>query len=248
MRAFFTLWRKELASYFLSPIAYVVTIFFLVTMGYIFWFLCSVLADGAAATGVLALFFASPFFWMVMLVIVPVLTMRLLAEEKRAGTIETLLCAPVSDAAVVLAKYAGVLAFYVFMWLPTISYVFVLKHFSSVMAPIDWGPLAGGYLGALMVGALYLAIGVLCSAVTSNQIIAAVLCFAAIGVLFFSGFLEYIGHSDTARAVGSYISSYSHMYDLSRGAVDSRPFVFCLSGVALALFAAVKVVESRQWK
>jgi ABC-2 type transport system permease protein len=248
MRAFFTLWRKELSGYFLSPIAYVVTIFFLVTMGYIFWFLCSVLADGANGIGVMNLFFASPFFWMVMLVIIPILTMRLLAEEKKAGTIETLLCAPVTDTAVVLAKFAGALSFYIFMWLPTLAYVFVLNKFSAVMAPVDFGPLMGGYLGALLVGALYLAIGLLCSALTSNQIIAAVLCFSAVGILFFSGFLEYIGHTETARDIGRYISSYTHMFELSRGAFDTRPLVFYLSGIAFALFATVKVMGARQWK
>ena len=248
MRSFFTLWRKELAGYFLSPIAYIVTIFFLVTMGYIFWFLCSVLADGAAGVTVMGLFFASPFYWMVMLVIVPVLTMRLLAEEKRSGTIETLLSAPVSDGAVVLAKYAGVLTFYVFMWVPTIAYIFVLRQFSSSMSPVDWGPVAGGYLGAFLIGAFYLAIGLLCSSMTSNQIIAAVLCFTAVAVSFFTGFLEYVGHSETARDIGRYVSAYTHMVDFSRGALDSRPLVFYVSGIACALFVSVKILESRHWK
>lgn len=248
MRALLTLWRKELAGCFLSPIAYVVTIFFLAVMGYIFWFLASVLAGGPGGVTVLHLFFASPFFWMVLLVVVPVLTMRLLAEEKRSGTMETLLCAPISDTAVVLAKYLGVLTFYIAMWLPTISYLFVLRRFSAVMAPLDPAALATGYLGVLLVGAFYLAMGVFCSALTSNQIIAAIMTFALTSLAFFAGFLEVVGRTDLQREVGAYISSYTHIYDFSRGVLDSRPIVFYLTGTALFLFAAVKAVEARRWK
>lgn len=248
MRTFLTLWRRELAGCFLSPIAYVVTIFFLAVLGYIFWFLASVLADGPGGVTVLHLFFASPFFWMVLLVVVPVLTMRLVAEEKRSGTMETLLCAPVTDAQVVLAKYAGVLSFYVAMWIPTLCYVFVLRRFSAVMAPPDLQALATGYAGVLLVGAFYLSMGLFSSALTSNQIIAAILCFALTSLTFFAGFLETLGHSEGVRRIGAYVSSYTHVYDFSRGVLDSRPVVFYLTGTAFFLFAAIKVVGARRWK
>jgi ABC-2 type transport system permease protein len=248
MKGFLILWRRELAASFLSPIAYIVMMFFLAVMGYIFWFLASVLADGPGGVTALHLFFASPFFWMVLLVIVPVLTMRVLAEEKRSGTIETLLCAPVSDTAVVLAKYAGVLAFYVAMWLPTLSYLHVLHRFSAVMAPVDPACVATGYLGVLLVGAFYLSIGVFASALTSNQIIAAITAFALTGVFFFTGFLEVAGHGETLRRIGAHVSSYTHLYDFSRGVIDSRPIAFYLLGTAFFLFAAVRVVGSRRWK
>ncbi len=248
MSALLTLWRKELAGCFLSPIAYVVTILFLSVLGYIFWFLAGVLAEGPGGVGVLHLFFASPFFWMVLLVVVPVLTMRLLAEEKRSGTMETLLVAPVTDATVVTAKFLGVLSFYVAMWLPTLAYLYVLRRFSSVMAPIDPAALAGGYLGVLLVGAFYLSIGVFCSALTSNQIIAAIATFTVTGLFFFTGFLEVMGHSPEVRQVGAYLSSYTHMYELSRGVLDSRVVVFYLSGIAFFLFAATRVVGARRWK
>lgn len=248
MSAFLTLWRKELTGYFLSPIAYIVTIFFLVVMGAIFSLLVSVLAEGPAGVTVMNLLFGSPFFWMTMLVIVPVLTMRLIAEEKKSGTIETLMTAPVSDTAVVLAKYAGALSFYAIMWLPTATYVFVLQRFSALMAPIDLGPMAGGYLGALLVGMFYLAIGLFCSSLTSNQIVAAITSFAAMIVLFLGGLLDYVAHQELARAISQHLSSYAHMLEFSRGQIDSRPVVFYLSGTALMLFATVKVLESRRWK
>lgn len=248
MNGFVTLWRKELTGYFLSPIAYIVGIFFLVVMGSIFTLLVSVLAEGPAGVTVMNLLFGSPFFWMTMLVIIPVLTMRVFAEEKRSGTMETLLTAPISDAAVVLAKYVGALSFYIAMWMPTAVYVLVLRQFSAAMAPIDLGPMAGGYLGALLVGMFYLSIGVLCSALTTNQIVAAIISFAAMLLIFLTGLLDFVAGGETVQALSAYLSSYSHMLDFSRGSIDSRPIVFYLTGTSLMLFATIKVVESRRWK
>ena len=248
MSTFFTLWRKELSGYFLSPIAYVVTIFFLAIMGIVFWLLASALVDGPAGISVMNLLFATPFFWMVILVVVPVLTMRLIAEEKKSGTLETLLTAPVTDVAVVLAKYCGAVSFYVVLWLPTFSYIFILRKFSSVVAPIDLGPMLGGYVGAFLVGLFFIAVGLFCSALTSNQIVAAIMTFSLVGGLFFAGMFQYVSHSEWVKDLSTYISCYSHMSEFSRGAIDTRPIVFYLSGAAFMLFATVKVVESRKWK
>jgi len=248
VKGFLPLWFKELTGYFLSPVAYVVAIVFLTVMGGIFSLLVSVLADGPAGITIMNLLFGSPFFWMTMLVVVPALTMRLMAEEKRSGTIETLLTAPVSDAAVVLAKYAGALSFYALMWLPTAAYVIILRQFSSMMAPVDLGPMAGGYLGAMLIGMFYLAIGLFCSALTSNQIVAAFLSFALMIGFFLAGLLDFVAYGNTLSALSRALSSYQHMLDFSRGAIDTRPVVLYLSGTALMLYATVKVVEARNWK
>ncbi|HEY8240853.1 MAG TPA: ABC transporter permease, partial [Kiritimatiellia bacterium] len=169
-------------------------------------------------------------------------------EEKRSGTFETLLTAPVGDTAVVLAKYAGAVGFYIILWVPTLAYAFILREFSSVMAPIDLGPMFCGYLGALLVGLLFLAIGLFCSAVTSNQIIAAIMAFSLMGLLFFAGLLPYVAHDELLRKVAAHISSYEHMYEFSRGTIDTRAVVFYLTGTALMLFATIRVVEARKWK
>lgn len=248
MRSFLLIWRRELTAYFFSPLAYVVMIFFLIIMGYSFWFLASLLAGGPAGISVMNELFGSFFFWMPMLIVAPVLTMRLLAEEKRTGTIETLLTAPVGDAAVVLGKYAGALSFFVVMWLPTAAYVFVLHRFSAESAPVDFGPLLAGYLGTLLVGAFYLSLGVFCSAITGNQIIAAMASFALLAVIFFAGLLGDSTQNEILRQVCDHISSVKHMRDFSRGAIDSRPVVFHLSGSALMLFLAIRVLDSRHWK
>ena len=248
MNAFLTLWRKEVGSYFLSPIAYVVTIFFLVVMGFSFWMMASALVQGPTGVTVMNELFASFFFWLTLLIVVPVLTMRLISEEKKAGTIETLMTAPVSDVAIVLAKFAGVLTFFILMWLPTLLYVLVLKEFSSSMAPIDMGPILGGYLGAFLVGSFYLAIGLFCSSVTSNQIVAAIMCFALITVAFFAGFMSFLAQTDLVKNIGEYISSLNHMLEFSLGAFDTRPVVLYVTGTLFMLFATVKVVEARRWK
>jgi ABC-2 type transport system permease protein len=248
MKSFVTLWRKELASYFLSPIAYVMMMFFLLVMGISFSLLVNVLASEPAGATIMKEQFNSIFFWIAMLIVAPVLTMRLFAEEKRSGTIETLMTAPVTDTAVVLAKYAGAMTFFVILWLPTASYAFILKAFSPPTAPMDLGPMLGGYVGAFLVGAMYIAIGLFCSSMTNNQIVAAIMCFAMNCAAFFAGFIPYIARSEFLRDGGGYISSIAHMLDFSRGAVDTRPVVFYLTVSALMLFATIKVIESRKWK
>ena len=248
MRAFFTLWRKELASYFFSPIAYVMMMFFLVVMGFSFWLLVSVLARGSVSVTIMNELFGSIFFWIAMMIVVPLLTMRTFSEEKRSGTIETLMTAPVSDVSVVLAKYCGALTFFVIMWMPTAVYGFLLKALSPLAAPVDFGPMMSGYVGSFLVGAFYVSIGIFASSLTRNQIVAAIIAFALISVAFFSGFITYIARDEFVRDLGAYFSSVEHMRDFARGAVDTRPAVLYLSMSALVLFATVKVVESRKWK
>lgn len=248
MRRFILIWKREVMGYFLSPVAYVVSIFFLLIMGYSFWLLCRLLADGKAGVAVMSELFGSFFFWLPMLVVAPLLTMRLIAEEKRSGTLETLLTAPVGDAPIVLGKFAGALTFFVAMWLPTATYAVILGRFSAESAPVDPGPMLAGYLGTLLIGAFYLSAGVLCSALTSNQILAAVMTFSLLAAVFFTGFLGEVTHSELLRQVCNYVSSVKHMQDFARGAVDSRPVVFYLSGTAFLLFTAIRAVESRHWK
>jgi ABC-2 type transport system permease protein len=248
MTNFLPLWRRELAAYFLSPVAYVVTIFFLVVMGFSFWLLASILIQGEGGITVMKELFGSVFFWLALLVIVPLLTMRLLAEEKRSGTMEALMTAPVTDAEMVLAKYAGALSFFVAMWIPTVTYAFILREFSSESAPIDLGPMMGGYFGALLIGAFYLSVGVFCSSLTRNQTVSAMMCFAVLGVAFFVGFLPYISRNPVIQVLGLYVSSVTHMLDMSRGAVDTRPIVLYVTGTFFMLFATVKTVESQKWR
>ena len=150
MRGFLATFGRELRAYFFSPLAYVVLTFFLLVNGYVFWLIVSYLNDPRAQAGALPLFGQTIFFWLVLLFVAPVLTMRLLSEERRSGTIEMLMTAPVTETQVVLGKYAAALGYYAFLWLPTLVYVWVVAHFGSV----DPGPVLSGYLGVLGIGAL----------------------------------------------------------------------------------------------
>lgn len=247
MSVLLALWRRELASFFLSPIAYVMAMFFLIVEGFSFWYLASALAMGSSEVTVMSQFFGTLFFWIPFFFIVPVLTMRLFAEEKRSQTIETLLTAPVTDLQVVLSKYLGVLSFYICMWLPTISYAFILAAFSSETAPIDFGPMLGGYLAALLIGMFYLAVGLLCSALTRNQVVSAIICFAFMFVVFFAGLLHPYVQNEAVKEVCTFGSSVMHMLEFSRGAVDTRPILLYVSGTLLVLFGVLRVLETRKW-
>ncbi|HNR94556.1 MAG TPA: ABC transporter permease [Kiritimatiellia bacterium] len=247
MRTFLILWKRELAAYFLSPIAYVMMMFFLAVMGYTFWMLLNILAHGVVGATVMNELFGSIFFWITLLILIPLITMRLLAEENRSGTIELLMTAPVTEAQVVLAKYAGALSFYFIMWMPTLAYVYVLRRYDPLMS-VDLGPLAAGYLGALLLGAFYLSAGLLMSALTRNQIVAAMSAFAMVTLAFFAGFMPYISRSETVRDAGRNFSAVMHMMDFSRGMVDTRPAVLYLTGAAFLLFTTVKILEMKKWK
>jgi ABC-2 type transport system permease protein len=158
-----------------------------------------------------------------------------------------LMTAPVTDTQVVLAKYFGALVFFILMWLPTIAYVFILKRFMP-QAPLDVGPMFSAYAGAFLVGAFYIAVGLLTSALSKDQVVAAMACFAVIAISFFSGFIPYYTKNQFFFKLSSYVSSVEHMIEFSRGMVDTRAVVLYLSLCAVILFAAVKVVESRKSK
>ncbi len=248
MRAFYALWKKELQGYFLSPIAYVVLFFFLLLMGVSLWFLIDMLSGGMMSGGVMqTLFGESIFFWVAMLITAPVITMRLLAEEVKLGTIEGLLTAPVAERTVVLAKYAGALSFFICMWLPTAAYGFIIRYFDPD-ATVDMGPMLTAYLGTLAVGSCYVALGLLASSLTRNQVVAAIMCFALAGIGFFAGFIPYVAANPTVRNVAAFFSPVMHMMDFSRGVVDTRPLVLYVSVTVTLLFTTVQVVESGKWK
>ncbi len=251
MRSFLVLLRRALGALFLSPIAWTALTFFLVVMGSSFWMLLDLLTRGAERTEggeVTGQLLGSIFFWLALLIVGPLLTMRLLAEEQRSHTIELLLTAPVRDGTVVLAKHAAALTFYAVLWLPTLAYPVTLRLLRPLGAPTDWGALAAGYLGVLLIGAAALAAGVFASALTRSQVTAAFTAFAIVCVFFLAGFLPYVPHGETLSRVAHYLSGVSHLLDFARGVVDTRPIAFYLINTAWFLWAAVLAVEARRWK
>jgi ABC-2 type transport system permease protein len=250
MRKFFVLLMREIRSYFYSPIAYIVLVFFLLVSAVDFYFQISFMNQRASGYSVQEAFFNSVFFWFAFVLIFPLITMRLFAEEFKLGTIEPLMTAPVRDVQVVLAKYFGALFFYVVLWIPTLIYFWIFQIITHQPAANSPGAYWGSYLMLLLMGMFYLSIGCLASVLTKNQIIAAVISFCVITLLFFLGLVEFIllDVSATTRELLGYFSAIQHMSTLSRGIIDTRPLVLYLSMTAVMLTLTYQVFQSRKWR
>ena len=235
MRNTTTIALKEFKSYLASPMAYVVTGIFLVLTGFLFsispatYFETSI--RGFLGTGSLLL-----------LLLASVLTMRLLAEERKMGTLELLLTAPVRDSEVIAGKFLGSLGMLTAMLVLTFYYPLLLMWFGDP----DWGPIATGYLGLFLLGCTSLAVGLFASSLTSNQIVAAVVAGGILGVLWFVGMAADL----LPEALGEVINyfSLSHYFpDFMRGVIDTRGIIYYLSITVLFLFLAIRSLESSRW-
>lgn len=236
---------RELRAYFFSPLAYVLLALFLFVNGAVFALVVSFLSDPAAPPGRPFDFFFNGFpFWLILLVWVPAVTMRLLAEERRSGSIEVLMTAPVTEGQVVAGKYLAALAFFAFLWAPTLLYAVLVDLWGEV----DWGIVAAGYLGVLLVGGFFLAVGVLASALVRHQVVAAVVCFALLLLIFLLAFLAGLVQRPELQEVLAYVAVLDHMTEFSRGVVDTRRLVFYGTGTFLFLFTAARVLEGRKWR
>jgi ABC-2 type transport system permease protein len=246
---FYCLLKKELRTCFYSPIAYVVMFFFWALTGGNFIWLLGQLAEGESLTIAAQLMFSGPLLTFALPVIIPLITMRLFSEERKLGTLEGLLTTSVRVTELVLAKFAGALLFYAVLWLPVVLYAYIQLQLSpsDAIAFPDPGAMLGGMLGVLLVGGLYVAVGLFMSSVTSNQIIAAIGSFALLfGSSLTLAVMAYNAPSPAMRIIGQYYSSFVHMMDFARGIVDSRTVVMYVGNAAWFLYAAIRVVESKR--
>lgn len=246
MRAIWTICKREVYAFFISPLAYVVLTAWLLLTGYSFyslahWFAANPFQTSASDTLLGAFFGETTLFYLPILFFVPVFTMRLLAEERSRGTIETLMTAPVSDAAIVLGKYFAALVVWIALWVPTLLYVYLANRYGT----IDLGAVATSYIGVFGIGAYYMAIGTLMSAIARNQIVAAILTFVALCGLFLLGLGTYL-FGETYRELFAYISIWGHMEAFSKGILDSRYLVFNGSVAALTVTLAIAVLSARR--
>src|SRR5436190_512045 len=227
MRKFFTLLSREVSSYFYSPIAYIVLVFFLLVSGVDFYFQISFMNQRPVPYSVQEAFFNSVFFWFAFVLIFPLITMRVFAEEFKLGTIEPLMTTPVRDWQVVLAKFFGALLFYLVLWIPTILYFAIFQYVTHEPAAGSIGSYWGSYLMLFLLGMFYLSVGCFASVLTRNQIIAAIISFSAITLLFFLGLVQFIllDVTSTTRDLLGYFSAIEHMGTFSRGIIDTRPIV-----------------------
>ena len=250
MRKFLTLLGREIRSYFYSPIAYIVLVFFLLVSGVDFYFQISFMNQRAVPYSVQEAFFNSVFFWFAFVLIFPLITMRLFAEEYKLGTIEPLMTAPVRDWQVVLSKYFGALFFYIVLWIPTALYFVIFQTITHQPAAGSNGAYLGGYLMILLLGMFYLSIGCFASVLTKNQIVAAIISFATITLLFFLGLVSFIlldVSSETRQLLG-YFSAIEQMGTLSRGQIDTRPMVLYLSMTIVMLTFTYQAFQTRKWR
>jgi len=231
-----TVARREIRAYFNSPVAYIVVTVFMLLAGYLFWSQLF-LEKQAELRGYFNL---TP---LVFTFIVPAITMRLVAEEKGSGTLEMLITMPVRDWEVVLGKFLAAMALLAAMVGMTLFYGLTL----ALMGPIDRGPLITGYLGLLLMGGAYMAIGVMASSLTRNQIVAFILAFAISFALFIFGQITQFA-PDWLAPVLAFLSIGNHFESLSRGVIDSRDVIYYLSVMVVALVIATASLESRKWK
>jgi ABC-2 type transport system permease protein len=228
------IFRKEFGSYFISPVAYIVISIFLLVTGW-FFFTTFFLLDQANLRN---------FFSMLPVIfafVVPAVTMRLFSEELNVGSYETLLTLPVRYSEVVVGKFLAAVAFVGAMLLPTLAYPFTI----SLLGQLDWGPVVGGYIGALMLAAAYAAIGLFASSLTRNQIVAFIIGMAICFTLtLMERMLFFL--PDSLLGIFSYIGTNPHFQNISKGVIDTRDIVYFLSVCFIGLYAARLVIEEKK--
>jgi ABC-2 type transport system permease protein len=247
--------KKELRLYFGSPIAYVVLAFFLLISGWFFsnivffYHLSSMqsMMNPMAAGGlnptdaVMRPLFSN--MAVVLLFFMPMLTMRLFAEEKKSGTMELLLTYPLRDGEVLLGKFLASMVVYALLLALTFLYPVMLAY----LARIEWGAILTGYLGLLLLGGTFLAVGLLISSLTENQIVAG---FATFGLLLVFWVIGWGAESASGvlRSLLQYVSILDHMDGFGKGVIDTKDIVYYVVAIALALFLTLRSLESKRWR
>lgn len=253
MRHFLTLLKHELRLLLIGPSTYVAGVLFLCLMGFIYWAILRSMVNAPSETLPTVQFFS--LFWIPVLFVVPLLTMRSIAGERSIGTLDTLMTTPTSRVAVVLSKFSGAYLFYILLWALTLGFPFITQkffpHASVNGALLDGASLCGSFLFLAISGILFISIGILSSSVTRSQLVAGMLCFTTLFVVIVGG--QQLGniYSDTSNLDGwldamvSYLQIFQHLDDFSRGIVDTRPFFYYTSTGALLLGLSTLVIEAK---
>jgi len=231
----FPIYQRELRSYFNSPIAYVVIVVFLAIVGWFF-------TNNLFLANIASLRLVFELVPLVFLFFVPAITMRLLAEEKKSGTLELLATKPVSDVEIVLAKFLAAWTLLAAALLPTLLYLITLV----AIGEIDVGPVVTGYVGLLLMGGVYIAVGVLASGLTENQIIAFIVGFLFVFALFMiDKVLLYVPEAFSSTL--EFLGVDYHFSNIARGVIDSRNVVYFFSVIGFSLLLATVSLERRKW-
>jgi len=225
--------RRELSSYFTSPVAYILMAAYLFVVSFFF-------AGSLDSAHMNAVFSTMTFL---SLFTCPIITMRLIAEEAKSGTLETMLTVPVSDLEITLGKYLGAFLFFLTLQAPTLLFVYILARHGSP----DYGAILGGYVGVVLFGSMLVSLGLLISSLTKNQVIAAFTSTVVMFVLFIGGMMAR-NVSGTAGKVLQYIGTESHYQDFINGVINSQHVVYFLTLTIFFLFLSVRAIESHRWR
>ena len=238
MNNVYAVFKKEFRSYFNSPIAYIFITAFLVFSGWLFFRGFFIIGQATMR----------PFFSILpweFLFFVSAVTMRLWAEEKKMGTMELLMTLPLKDGEIVIGKFLAAFLFLAITVLLTFTFPLTLYYLGSP----DLGPILGGYIGALLMGAAYLSIGLFISSLTENQIVAFILSvFACFGLFIIGEPIVLTALPGWLAGFFSFLGLGSHFQSIGRGVIDSRDIIYYLSVIIFFLFLNTRFVESRKWR
>jgi ABC-2 type transport system permease protein len=245
--------RKEWRGYFASPVGYVVIGMYALVFGYFYtvylsWFLRQSMQGpqmGGGPMNVNQQMIRGVFdnSMVIFLFVVPLITMRAYAEEKRSGTIELLMTSPITDFQIVVGKFLGAMSLYGAMLGVTLIHIAVLFAYGNP----EWKPILTGYLGLVLLGGCFVSVGLFFSSLTKNQIVAGMFTFVVLLLLWV---ISWIGNftSPTVERLTSYLSLTSHVDDFLRGVIDSQHIVYYLSFITFGLFLTAKAVDSERWR
>ncbi|HMM61622.1 MAG TPA: ABC transporter permease [Candidatus Rifleibacterium sp.] len=229
--------KKELQSFFYSPVAYIVFASFLMIVGYLFW----VILISSRMASLEPMLYNAAF---ILLLASPVLTMRLVSEEKKSRTIELLLTSPISPAEIIAGKFLACFTLYLVLILLTVQYPLVLSPYST---EFDMGPVYSGYIGLVLLGAAFISMGLFASTLTENQIIAAMVSFGGLVLFWIFGWAKHAFDNAFGQILGN-LSIFDRYAEFLRGIVDSGNVIFFVVFTLTWLFLATRVLESDRWR
>ncbi|HNX77283.1 MAG TPA: ABC transporter permease [Candidatus Rifleibacterium sp.] len=233
----FAIMKKELQAFFYSPVAYIVFASFLMIVGYLFW----VILISSSMASLEPMLYNAAF---ILMLASPVLTMRLVSEEKKSHTIELLLTSPVSPFEIIFGKFLACFVLYLVLIALTLQYPLILSSYST---EFDMGPVYSGYIGLVLLGAAFISLGLFASTLTENQIIAAMISFGGLMLFWIFGWAKNIFDNAFGQILGN-LSIFDRYAEFLRGIVDSGNVIFFLIFTLTWLFLAIRVLESDRWR
>jgi ABC-2 type transport system permease protein len=247
--------HKELKSYFSSPIAYIVIGFFAFVYGYFYWVMLTYFVRASLQMGQMGgpqsmninEQLIRPLLsnvTVVVLFVMPMITMRTYAEEKRSGTIELLLTSPLTDVQIIVGKFLGALALYAVMLAVTMIHIGILFIYGSP----EWKPLVTAYLGLLLLGGSFISLGLFISSLTKNQIVAGMVTFAVFLMFWVISWAGSVSSGGWVTDVTSYLSIIDHFDDFAKGVIDTKHLVYYISFICFGLYLTARSVDTERWR